>query len=68
MFDYFVDALLGMALPWSATLDLPFFHREGMDLSALDMIKTEDEVWDTIKSMSADRAPRPDRYTGRFYK
>ena len=67
MFDYF-DGLLGTALPWSTTLDQPFFHREGMDLSAMDVIIAEDEVWDSIKSMSADRAPRPDRYTGRFYK
>jgi len=49
-------------------LDLNFFHREGIDLSALDDPITEDEVWQTIKNLPADRAPGPDGYTGRFYK
>lgn len=29
---------------------------------------SEEEVWDTIKSLPADRAPGPDGFTGRFYK
>lgn len=39
-----------------------------MDLSALDNPITEEEVWETIKTLPADRAPGPDGYTGRFYK
>jgi len=67
MFNYF-DGLLGTALPRSSTLDLSFFHRAGFDLSVLDTPITEEEVWDTIKTLPADRAPGPDGYTGRFYK
>lgn len=36
MFDYF-DGLLGTALPRTLTLDLPFFHRSGIDLSVLSI-------------------------------
>ena len=67
IFDNF-DGLLGSALPRAYTLDLNFFHREGVDLSALDAAISDEEVWDTIKSLPADRAPGPDGYTGRFFK
>jgi len=66
LFNYF-DGLLGTALPRTTTLDLSFFHREGTDLSALD-VTFKEEVWDTIKALPADHAPGPDRFTGRFYK
>lgn len=39
-----------------------------MDLAALDDPISEDEVWQTIKGLPANRAPGPDGYTGRFYK
>lgn len=67
MFAYY-DGLLGTALASSYTLDLSFFHREGCDLSALEAPITEEEVWEAIKSLPADRALDPDGYTGRFYK
>jgi hypothetical protein len=66
-FNHF-EGLLGTAMARSSTLDLDFFHREGLDLSALDQPITEEEVWNTIKSLPADRAPGPDGFTGRFYK
>ena len=66
-FEYF-DGLIGTPLVRASTLDLDFFHREGIDLSALDAPITEDEVWLTIKKLPADRAPGPDGYTRRFYK
>jgi hypothetical protein len=37
---------------------MEFFHRLGVDLSALDVPITEDEAWDTIKDLPPDRAPR----------
>jgi hypothetical protein len=49
-------------------LDLPFFHRAGIDLSSLDDTITEDEVWNTIKDLPVDRVSGPDGYTGQFYK
>jgi hypothetical protein len=67
MFNYFND-LLGTAISRSSTLDLNFFHREGMDLSALEAQILEGEVCETIKALRADQAPGPDGYAGRFYK
>jgi len=62
-FDYF-DGLIGTPLGRASTLDLSFFHQEGIDLSVLDVPITEDEVWQTIQNLPADRAPGPDGYTG----
>lgn len=67
MYNYF-DGLLGTAFERPSTLNLDFFHREGTDLSPLEAPITEEEVWETIKSLPSDRAPGPDGYTGRFYK
>ncbi|KAL6615247.1 hypothetical protein ACP70R_037517 [Stipagrostis hirtigluma subsp. patula] len=67
LFNYF-EGLLGTALMRHSTLELDFFHRAAIDLSTLDDPFTEDEVWQTIKDLPADRAPGPDGYTGRFYK
>jgi hypothetical protein len=50
------------ALPWTSTLGLAFFHRQGVDLAVLDDPITEEEVWATIKSLPADRAPGPDDF------
>ena len=44
------------------------FHRAGIDLSILEEPFTEEEIWATIQSLPADRAPGPDGFTGRFYK
>jgi len=67
LYDFY-DNLIGSAPIRTASLDLQFFHRNSMDLSALDNPIMEEEVWETIKSMPSDRAPGPDGYTGRFYK
>jgi hypothetical protein len=56
------------AVPRSATLELPAFHRPGVDLAFLDQLFSEEIVWATIKSLPADRAPGPDGYIGQFYK
>jgi hypothetical protein len=67
LFDFY-ENLLGTAPSRPASLDLQFFHRDALDLSALDTPITEEEVWETIKSLPSDRAPGPDGFTGRFYK
>ena len=64
----FFDGLLGSAIPRTTTLNLDFFHREPVDLSSLDEPFSENEVWDTIKQLPADKAPGPDGYTGLFYR
>jgi hypothetical protein len=64
----FYNSLLGHAQHRSLTLDLQNFHRPAADLSDLDQIIAEEEVWGTIRAMPSDKAPGPDGYTGRFYK
>ena len=64
----FYESLLGTTSVGYMSLDLQYFHRAGMDLSALDNLITEEEVWETIKARPMDRAQGPDGYTGRFYK
>jgi hypothetical protein len=66
IFNFF-NGILGTAARPS-TLDLNFFHRNGIDLTTLEQPILEDEVWATINSLPADRAPGPDGYMGRFYK
>lgn len=63
----FYDTMLGIAPTRTTSLDLQYFHRSGFDLAGLDNVITEEEVWKTIKSLPAERAPGPDGYTGRFY-
>jgi hypothetical protein len=64
----FYNGLLGQAQQRGFTLDLQNFHRPAADLSDLEQIFTEEEVWNTVKAMPSDKAPGPDRYTARFYK
>jgi hypothetical protein len=64
----FYNGLLGHAQQRGFTLDLQNFHRSVVDLSNLEQIFTEEEVWNTIKAMPSDKAPGPDGYTGWFYK
>jgi hypothetical protein len=65
----FYNNLLGTAREREFTLDLPSFHPgTQLDLEGLNQIITEEEVWNTIKSLPADKAPGPDGFTGRFYK
>jgi hypothetical protein len=39
-----------------------------LDLTELDVVFSEEEIWNTIKSLPSDKAPGPDGFTGRFYK
>jgi hypothetical protein len=59
----FYEGLIGTTLPRTSTLSLEQFHIQNMDLAEMDSPITEDEVWDTIKTLPADRAPGPDGYT-----
>jgi hypothetical protein len=67
IFSYF-NGILGTAAARSCSLDLNFFHQNGIDLSVLEQPSLDDEVWATINSMTVDGAPGPDGFTGRFYK
>lgn len=39
-----------------------------LDLVGIDVCFSEQEIWDTIKELSLDRAPGPDGFSGIFYK
>lgn len=39
-----------------------------LDLQSLDVCFSETEIWETIRELPPDRAPRPDGFTGLFYK
>ena len=67
LFNHF-DGVLVQAKARSVTFNLATFHRAGIYLSVLEEPFTEEEIWATIQSLPADRAPGPDGFTGRFYK
>ena len=67
LYDFY-NNLLGTAQQRDSTLNLPVFHRPGVNLSPLDEPISDAEVWATIVDIPSDRAPGPDGYTGRFYK
>ena len=49
------EQLLGHATAREADLDLNFVGMEAHDLSDLEIIFTEEEVWNTIKELPPDR-------------
>lgn len=61
------EQLLGRAVARETDLDLDFLGMETHALSDLEMIFSEEEVWNTIKEMPPDRAPGPDGFIAAFY-
>jgi hypothetical protein len=55
-------------VPRVRVLDFNLLQLPVVDLSVTDCCFSEDEVWLTICSMPADKAPGPDSFTGQFYK
>jgi hypothetical protein len=64
----FYNNLLGTAGQHDLTLQLGAFHRSNLELTELDVVFSEEEIWNTIKSLPSDKAPGPVGFTGRFYK
>lgn len=50
------------------TLDLDVLNIQVHDLDALETCFTEQEVWDAICSLPADKAPGPDGFIALFYQ
>lgn len=65
--DAFYANLLGTTPSREYMLNLDELTIPTVNLSHLDSPITEDEIWEVIKSMPADKAPGPDGFTGRFY-
>lgn len=67
MLDFY-DNLIGTECARGSTINLDTLGSPSFDLEALELPFSEEEVWNTIKEMPPDKAPGPDRFTGRFYK
>lgn len=65
--SYFSD-ILGTEFSRPHTLDLQALRIEQLDLSALDLPFTEEEIWWVIKELKPDKAPGPDGFTAAFYQ
>jgi hypothetical protein len=62
------DRLIGSIQNREHTINLEALNIPVVDLSDLDTMFTEEEVWNTIREMPGDRAPGLDGFTGAFYQ
>jgi hypothetical protein len=67
MFEYY-ENLLGTSLDRAHSINLQELGINSHNLADLDMPFSEEEVWATVKRIPSNKAPRPDGFTGRFYK
>lgn len=67
MFSEVYDNLLGTTHARGHSLDFEQLDMTQHDLSELEDIFTEDEVWQVIKEIQPDRAPGPDGFIVLFY-
>jgi hypothetical protein len=66
--DNHFENIMGTSATSSFSLDFTRLQIPTLDLAALDVCFTEDEIWETIKELPSDRAPGPDGFTRLFYK
>jgi hypothetical protein len=64
--DYFSEAF-DSCVVWRHALNLEALGSPRLELSHLEDPFTMEEVEKVIKAMPTDKAPGPDRFTGRFY-
>jgi len=65
--DYFSNHI-GSTSPRPLTFLWPTLGYTPQDLSSLEDPFTQEEIKDTINSMTGDKAPGPDGFTGAFFK
>jgi hypothetical protein len=66
--DRFYTNLIGKCVGRDRVIDLEALGLPTFELSELDAPFSVQEVEDIIKRLPVDKAPRPDGFTGRFYK
>jgi hypothetical protein len=64
----FYSNLIGTVGDTERTINLDALNIPEYDPEALDIPFTEEEVWNTVKDLPPDKAPGPNRFTGKFYK
>ena len=62
------NAILGTNFVRSRAFNLQLLGVPTEDLSHLETLFSEDEVWAVIRELPNDKALGPDGFTGRFYK
>jgi exonuclease III len=67
VFYHAYNNLLGTANAREFALDLHALGMEQVHLEEMEEMFTEEEVWNVIKEIPADRAPGPDGFSGIFY-
>lgn len=67
VYEYYND-ILGKPFNRSHGINFQQLGIPQLDLERLGDCFTEAEVWDTVKELPSDKAPRPDGFTGLFYK
>jgi hypothetical protein len=65
---HYFDGVLGQDVDRTHGLDLEALGITPRDFSLLELPLTDEEVWNVIKELPADKAPGPDGMTGAFYK
>ena len=67
IFDFYSN-LIGKESDRNRTINLDTLDVPSYDLEALDVPFFEEEVWNTVKNLSLDKAPGLDGFTEKFYK
>lgn len=60
--------MLGRSTAREIDVDVEFLEMEKHDLSDLESIFMEEEVWNMIRELPLDRAPGPDGFGAAFYQ